>query len=182
MLNIFCFTLELVEIYIYIIHKYYEYIVAVLKKREVVKSTMNNKIVAVVGGGVVGLAIARAVARHGRVGQVLLLERHTRIGQECSSRNSQVIHAGIYYPKNSLKAALCVQGREKLYSFSKDYHVPHQKCGKFIVATTKNQVHFYNLILFFNKSREYTSCIDACFEANTRESNCKWCLGSAAKE
>jgi L-2-hydroxyglutarate oxidase LhgO len=86
----------------------------------------------VVGAGVVGLAIARALARAGR--EVLILERHGLIGSETSARNSEVIHAGIYYPQGSLKARLCVAGRTALYDFCQSHHVPHRQCGKLIVA------------------------------------------------
>lgn len=91
----------------------------------------------VVGAGVVGLACARALTRAGR--DVIIIERHESIGQENSSRNSEVIHSGIYYPQGSLKAKLCVEGRELLTDFCKDYYVHHKLCGKLIVATTKEQ-------------------------------------------
>jgi len=91
----------------------------------------------VIGAGVVGLACARALARAGK--EVLILERHGDIGTETSSRNSEVIHAGIYYPQASLKARLCVQGREQLYAFCEQFNVAHRKCGKLIVATSGEQ-------------------------------------------
>lgn len=91
----------------------------------------------VIGAGVVGLACARALARAGA--DVLILERHADIGTETSARNSEVIHAGIYYPQDSLKARLCVQGREALYQFCRQYGVAHQRCGKLIVATSAAQ-------------------------------------------
>ncbi|TMW64021.1 hypothetical protein Poli38472_014138 [Pythium oligandrum] len=88
--------------------------------------------VVVAGGGVVGLSIARAMARRGL--QVVLLERNKQVGMETSSRNSEVIHAGIYYAKDSWKARLCVQGRHMLYAFCDDYGVDYKRCGKLIVA------------------------------------------------
>ncbi len=91
----------------------------------------------VVGAGVVGLACARALARAGK--EVLILERHGDIGTEISSRNSEVIHAGIYYPQDSLKARLCVSGRDQLYAFCEHHGVAHQRCGKLIVATSAAQ-------------------------------------------
>ena len=92
----------------------------------------------VIGAGVVGLAIARALAQAGR--EVVILERHGLIGSETSSRNSEVIHAGIYYPKGSLKARMCLAGRDALYAFCASHGVPHRRCGKLIVAPTPEDV------------------------------------------
>jgi len=87
----------------------------------------------VIGAGVVGLATARSLARAGR--EVVILEAETHIGSGVSSRNSEVIHAGIYYPAASLKARLCFEGRNRLYDYCATRHVPHRRCGKLIVAT-----------------------------------------------
>jgi len=87
----------------------------------------------VAGAGVVGIAIARALAMAGR--EVWLLERGARFGEETSARNSEVIHAGIYYDPGSLKARLCIRGRERLYAFCDAHGVPYRRCGKLIVAT-----------------------------------------------
>ena len=87
----------------------------------------------VVGAGVVGLAIARSVARSGR--QVVVLDAESQIGTHSSSRNSEVIHAGIYYPEKSLKARLCVRGRDMLYRYCETHGIAHQRIGKLIVAT-----------------------------------------------
>lgn len=92
---------------------------------------------AVIGGGVVGLAVARELALAGR--EVLVLETEGAIGTGTSSRNSEVIHAGIYYPQGSLKAKLCVEGKELLYAYATERGVPHRRCGKFIVATSPEQ-------------------------------------------
>ncbi len=92
----------------------------------------------VAGAGVVGLAIARALARAGR--EVIVLERNGAIGTETSARNSGVIHAGIYYPTGSLKAKLCVAGKERLYAYCAAHGVPHARLGKLIVATAQDQV------------------------------------------
>ncbi len=92
----------------------------------------------VIGGGVVGLAIARALALAGR--EVAILEQHEATGSETSSRNSEVIHAGIYYPTNSLKARLCVRGRELLYDYCKSHGVTAWNLGKLIVATDPAQL------------------------------------------
>src|SRR5690606_20809601 len=87
----------------------------------------------VAGAGVVGLAAARALALHGL--DVLVLEKAGAIGTETSSRNSEVIHAGLYYPPGSLKAELCVAGRDLLYAYCAERGIPHRRCGKLIVAT-----------------------------------------------
>lgn len=92
----------------------------------------------VVGAGVVGLAVARALALAGR--EVLVLDACDAIGTQTSARNSEVIHAGIYYPAGSLKARLCVQGKKLLYAYCQQRNVPHRACGKFIVATHPTQL------------------------------------------
>ncbi len=91
----------------------------------------------VVGAGVVGLAVARALALSGR--EVIILDAAEGIGTETSSRNSEVIHAGIYYPANSLMARFCVEGRRKIYPFCAEHGVPHVNCGKLIVATNEQE-------------------------------------------
>jgi L-2-hydroxyglutarate oxidase LhgO len=92
----------------------------------------------VVGAGVVGLAVARALAMAGR--EVVILEAEDAIGTHTSSRNSEVIHAGIYYPKGSLKARACVEGRQLLYEYCVAHGVPHKRAGKLIVATQASQI------------------------------------------
>src|SRR3712207_8036221 len=87
----------------------------------------------VVGAGVVGLAIARSLALAGR--EVLVLDAAEGIGTETSSRNSEVIHAGIYYPADSLMARACVAGKHMLYDYCRERGIPHASCGKLIVAT-----------------------------------------------
>ncbi len=87
----------------------------------------------VIGAGVIGLAVGRELARSGR--EVLVLERHDAIGTETSSRNSEVIHAGIYYAAGSLKARLCVEGNRALYAYCAERHIAHRRLGKLIVAT-----------------------------------------------
>ncbi|PBB91541.1 FAD-dependent oxidoreductase [Mesorhizobium sp. WSM3864] len=91
----------------------------------------------IAGAGVVGLAIARGLAAQGF--DTLILEAADAIGTETSSRNSEVIHAGIYYPQGSLKARLCVAGREMLYRYCAERSIPHRRCGKLIVATDDAQ-------------------------------------------
>ncbi|MBV6273990.1 NAD(P)/FAD-dependent oxidoreductase [Alcaligenaceae bacterium CGII-47] len=92
----------------------------------------------VIGAGVVGLAVGRACARAGL--ETIVVEAAEAIGTATSSRNSEVIHAGIYYQPGSLKARLCVQGRELLYAYCDQHEIAYQRCGKLIVATDKAQV------------------------------------------
>jgi L-2-hydroxyglutarate oxidase LhgO len=88
----------------------------------------------VIGAGVIGLAVARRLAQSGR--EVIILEAAEGIGTVTSSRNSEVIHAGIYYAAGSLMARMCVSGRRALYEYCHDHGIPHRNCGKLIVATT----------------------------------------------
>ena len=94
--------------------------------------------VTIIGAGVIGLAIAEKLSEN--YNNVFLIEKHTAFGQETSSRNSEVIHAGIYYPQGSLKARLCVEGKTLLYSYCDKYDIPYKNCGKLIVATDDNEV------------------------------------------
>ena len=94
--------------------------------------------VLVAGAGVIGLVVARALALQGR--EVVVVEAAEVIGSQTSSRNSEVIHAGLYYPQGSLKARLCVDGRERLYAYCRSHGVDHRRCGKLIVATSPDQV------------------------------------------
>jgi L-2-hydroxyglutarate oxidase LhgO len=98
---------------------------------------MSDFDVAIIGGGAVGLACAARVASAGR--SVVLLERHARPGQETSTRNSGVIHAGLYYPTGSLKALLCVQGRQLLYQRCRAHGIGHRQTGKLLVATAPEE-------------------------------------------
>ncbi|TGZ78506.1 FAD dependent oxidoreductase [Ascodesmis nigricans] len=101
--------------------------------------TLNDVTHCVIGGGVVGLAVARQLASRPNTTTVLL-ERHNAVGTETSSRNSEVIHAGLYYPTGSLKTALCIAGKELMYEYCKSRKVPHRNCGKWIVAQTPDQL------------------------------------------
>ena len=92
----------------------------------------------VIGGGIVGLAVARRLALAGR--EVVVLEAEDAVCTHTSSRNSEVIHAGIYYPQGSLKARLCVEGRRQLYAYCAERGVAHQRLGKLIVACTEAEV------------------------------------------
>src|SRR2546423_15448840 len=95
---------------------------------------MDSADAVVVGAGVVGLAVARELALQGR--EVLILEAAERFGTGASSRNSEVIHAGIYYPRGSLKTRLCVAGRERLYEFCSERGIAHRRRGKLILPPT----------------------------------------------
>src|SRR6201981_2950764 len=91
----------------------------------------------VIGAGVIGLAVARRLARTGR--EVIVLEAAEGIGTVTSSRNSEVIHAGIYYRAGSLMARMCVAGKRALYAYCAEHGIPHRNCGKLIVATTPKE-------------------------------------------
>ncbi|KAK7316028.1 hypothetical protein VNO77_34651 [Canavalia gladiata] len=99
----------------------------------------------VIGAGIVGIAIARAIALKGR--EVLVIESAPTFGTGTSSRNSEVIHAGIYYPQNSFKAVFCVRGREMLYEYCSKHDIPHKQIGKLIVATRSLEIPKLNDIL-----------------------------------
>jgi L-2-hydroxyglutarate oxidase LhgO len=94
--------------------------------------------ITIIGAGVIGLAIARKVSEDR--GNVFLIEKHHSFGQETSSRNSEVIHAGIYYTRDSLKSRLCVEGKLLLYDYCRKYDVPFNNCGKLIVATSDEEI------------------------------------------
>lgn len=96
--------------------------------------------VLIIGAGVVGLAVAAELSKHFTDKSIVLLERHSKFGQETSSRNSEVIHAGIYYPTGSLKAKLCVEGNQRLYQFCQEWEIPHNRIGKLIIARTEQEI------------------------------------------
>ncbi|KAL1906382.1 hypothetical protein Sste5344_007858 [Sporothrix stenoceras] len=113
----------------------------------------------VIGGGVVGLAVARALAERAASvapssssSSVLLLERHNTVGTETSARNSEVIHAGLYYGPDSLKTQLCIRGRQLLYGFCEEYGVAHRRTGKWIVAQTPGQREALEKIYAFGQN------------------------------
>jgi L-2-hydroxyglutarate oxidase LhgO len=90
--------------------------------------------VCIIGAGVVGLSLARALSARWPSASILVLEQNADVGQETSSRNSEVIHAGLYYPPESLKARLCIRGNQLLYDYCEQHRIPHQRLGKLIVA------------------------------------------------
>ena len=108
-------------------------------------SAQDHTDIVVAGAGVIGLAIARAIAQSGR--EVMVLEAAETVGSETSSRNSEVIHAGIYYPQNSLKARLCTRGRPALYQYCRDRGLAHRALGKLIVATNEDEAKILTGIL-----------------------------------
>ena len=93
---------------------------------------------AVIGAGIVGLAVARELAMRGK--EVIVLESENAIGTGTSSRNSEVIHAGIYYEPGSLKSKVCVDGKKRLYQYCDEHGVSYKNCGKLIVATEEAQL------------------------------------------
>jgi len=98
----------------------------------------------VIGAGVIGLAIAKRLSDSGK--ECFVVEKNGAFGEETSSRNSEVIHAGIYYPQNSLKAKLCIEGKTALYQYCQSRNLPHQQLGKLIVATSKDEESQLDLI------------------------------------
>jgi L-2-hydroxyglutarate oxidase LhgO len=107
---------------------------------------MDEVNVTIIGAGVVGLAIAAELSK--KIDNIVLLEQHDSFGQETSSRNSEVIHSGIYYPTGSLKTRLCIEGALLLYELCDQHSIPHKKLGKLIVATDESEMK--NLATLFN--------------------------------
>jgi L-2-hydroxyglutarate oxidase LhgO len=99
---------------------------------------MDKVKITIIGAGVVGLAVAAELSKKHK--EIVLLEKETSFGQGTSSRNSEVIHAGIYYPKGSLKAKLCVEGNRLLYKYCQEHNIPHKRLGKIIVAINDGEV------------------------------------------
>jgi|GEM_PF-2631881 len=101
---------------------------------------MEKTDIVIIGAGVIGLAVALQTVESHPQKTIILLEQHETFGQETSSRNSEVIHAGIYYPRGSLKARLCVEGKNLLYDFCRRWDVPCQKTGKLIIARELSEI------------------------------------------
>ena len=115
---------------------------------------MDQAEVLIIGAGIVGLAIASEISSRFPKSTVIVLEKYPKFGQETSSRNSEVIHAGMYYPENSLKARLCVKGNFQMYHFCRKWRIPHDRTGKLILANTDKeiatQITFVNTTSFHN--------------------------------
>lgn len=105
---------------------------------------MDEVKITIIGAGVVGLAVAAELSSS--YDNVVVLERHNTFGQEISSRNSEIIHSGIYYPQGSLKARLCVDGAEQLYEICKRHSIPHKRLGKLIVAADESELKTLELL------------------------------------
>lgn len=110
--------------------------------------------ISIIGAGVVGLAIASRVSE--LTDAVFVLEKNLKFGQETSSRNSEVVHSGIYYPKGSLKALLCVEGKEQLYRYCDKFDIPYSKCGKLIISNSEEEDGILENILEFAQNNGVT--------------------------
>ncbi|KAJ1674186.1 hypothetical protein EV182_003789, partial [Spiromyces aspiralis] len=95
----------------------------------------------IIGAGVIGLAVAERLSRRAE-STTLLAEKNARIGEETSSRNSEVIHTGLYYPTDSLKARLCIEGKQMLYDYCRAHNIPHASVGKWVVAQNDTQCEY----------------------------------------
>lgn len=124
---------------------------------------MDELDVVIIGAGVVGLAVGRAFALSGR--EVTVIESQSTFGTQISARNSEVIHAGIYYPTNSLKAHLCVSGKTKLYDYCKERAIAHKAVGKLIVATDKSEIA---TLLNYQHQASQNGVTDLCYLSATQ--------------
>ena len=104
----------------------------------------------IIGAGVIGLSIAERLSR--RTNNILVVDKEKKFGQHTSSRNSEVVHSGFYYPNKSLKAQLCVKGNKMIYDFCDKYNIPYNKCGKLVIANTKYELDQLDKISVLAKS------------------------------
>ena len=93
--------------------------------------------IAIIGAGIIGLAIAERLSKSYK--NIIIIDKERTFGQHVSSRNSEVIHSGFYYPKDSLKSKLCIKGNRMLYEFAEKYHINHRRCGKLVVINSKEE-------------------------------------------
>jgi len=112
--------------------------------------------VIVIGGGVIGLSIARELSSIGK--EIIVLEKNDRAGDATSSRNSGVIHAGIYYPEDYLKTKLCIQGNKLIYEYAKEKNINHKKYGKYIIASNKKELSNLEAILIQGRKNKVDIC------------------------
>lgn len=112
--------------------------------------------ITIIGAGVAGLAIASVLSKQNK--EIIVLERHDSFGQEASSRNSEVIHAGIYYPQDSLKAKLCVQGNRQLYELCEKHAIACEKIGKLVIANNIKEIEKINHLYDCAKENSVTQC------------------------
>ena len=105
--------------------------------------------VVIIGGGVIGLSIAREISKSGK--ETIVLEKNDRAGDVTSSRNSGVIHAGIYYPEDFLKSKLCIEGNRLIYEYAKSKKINHKQYGKYIIATKETELSNLEEILIQGK-------------------------------
>src|ERR1700721_2506657 len=101
----------------------------------------------IIGAGIVGLSVAKQLTEIYPCAKVAILEKEKNIGQHASGRNSGVLHSGIYYPKDTLKASVCAEGAKKMLAFAKMHGISHAECGKLIVATSPIEVNTLNQLL-----------------------------------
>ena len=112
--------------------------------------------VVIIGGGVIGLSIAREISKFGR--ETIVLEKNDRAGDVTSSRNSGVIHAGIYYPEDFLKSKLCIEGNRLIYEYAKSKKINHKQYGKYIIATKESELSNLEAIFFQGKRNKVEIC------------------------
>lgn len=136
----------------------------------------------IVGGGVVGLAIARQLATQFPEKSTFLVERHKHPGQETSSRNSEVIHAGLYYPPQSLKTNLCLRGKELLYSYCKEYGVPYKQTGKLVVGTESSKEYLEKLVSHLESLNHVESNVGALISGQRKPPPVRLITGDEARK
>ncbi|UZJ53894.1 hypothetical protein CBS101457_003214 [Exobasidium rhododendri] len=136
----------------------------------------------IIGGGVVGLAIARQLANQHPDKSTFVVERHKHPGQETSSRNSEVIHAGLHYPPNSLKTNLCLRGRELLYSYCEEYGVPYEQTGKLVVGTKSSREYLEGIISHLQALNDTSKNLGALISGQRKPPPVRVISGDVARE
>lgn len=136
----------------------------------------------IIGGGVIGLAIARQLATRYPERSTYLVERHKHPGQETSSRNSEVIHAGLYYPPKSLKTNLCLRGRELLYSYCEEHNVPYKQTGKLVVGTASSKDYLEGIVKHLESLNDTRDNIGALISGQRKPPPVQVISGDEARE